>query len=108
MAMISGTQANLVNNPSIKRMAQKNSANITRMREILLPICKKFMNLYWRELKSAILLYPYFNIKVPKPTRNKKSAVLTAPAECFVEYNAFMILFYNCVNIVLCNLKSFK
>jgi hypothetical protein len=50
MVIIIGIAANLVNKPRIRKMEQKNSANITRQREVVDPRCIKSINLKRREL----------------------------------------------------------
>ena len=83
IAITKGMQANLVNNPSIKSMAQKNSAKITNTRDTVLPSPMKFINLFCIELKFVILLKPCIRMRMPKPTRKINNAVFTAPAEYF-------------------------
>jgi hypothetical protein len=53
--MIKGITDILVNNPRIKNSEQKNSAKITKVREKVEPIPKKFRKVLWIVLKRSNL-----------------------------------------------------
>jgi hypothetical protein len=91
IAMISGMQASLVNNPRIMNAEQKNSANTTREREVVEPICKGSANLGAFCAKSINLSSPWLIIiEEPTPTRRTSIAKEKALSEVLV-LNNFLI-----------------
>jgi hypothetical protein len=90
VVIINGMVANLVNNPKIKKREQKNSANTTKAKLMVLPIPKKFIKIFCLVEKWINLSYPCSSIKIPTDNLNNNIAVLTAAAEYFVESNFFI------------------
>lgn len=97
--MTNGIAASLVNNPRTINILQKNSAKITRDKDMVLPIPRKFIKVLCFSGNWTNLVYPWGIISTPEVTRSINIARLNAQSLHEID-NSFFMCFWILPNVI--------